>query len=73
MINPIDHPVQDGVLPMTPVRRRELQSDLERASDELASALRRGGSPRCYKDLGLLVVALDAARQVLASHSATRR
>lgn len=69
----IDDPAQDGVLPMTPVRHSELQRELERASEDMASALRRGGSPQRFKDLCLLMAALDAARQVLASTSAPRR
>lgn len=69
----IDGLAQHEVLSMTPLRHSELQQDLEQASEDMASALRRGGSPQRFKDLCLLMTALDAAREVLASTSATRR
>lgn len=60
----------DCVLPTTPARLQALQAELERANDEVNSALRRGGSPQRYRELCFLKTAVDAAQQVLASFAA---
>lgn len=62
-----------GVLPMTPAHHKELRVDVERASEDLATALRWGGSPQRYSELRLLKSAVDAAQLVLASSDALRR
>lgn len=67
-----DAPMAESVLPMTPVRHQKLRTDLERAAEEMASALRQGGSPQRYGELRMLEMALDAARQVLSSSRASR-
>lgn len=73
MSAPIDNPLRVGIFPMTPARHDELQRCLASASEEMTLALRRGGSPQRYRDLSLLVMALDAARQVLAASGALHR
>jgi hypothetical protein len=62
----------DGVLGMTPARLKELRMELERASEAVISAMRRGGSPQWYSELCLLKTAVDTAQQVLASCDAHR-
>lgn len=62
----------EGVLGMTPARLKELCMELERASEAVISALRRGGSPQWYSELCLLKMAVDTAQQVLASSDAHR-
>lgn len=62
-----------GVLCMSPARHNELRLDLERASEEMASALRWGGSPQRYSDLRHLKTAVDTAQLVLASSGVRRR
>ena len=62
-----------GVLSMTSARHKELRVDLERASEEMASALRWGGSPQRYSDLRYLKTAVDTALLVLASSGVRRR
>jgi hypothetical protein len=61
-----------SVLPMTPVRRQQLRVDLKQAAEEVVFALRRGGSPQRYSELRMLMMALDAAEQVLSSSQASR-
>lgn len=68
-----DLSMAEGVLPMTVTYHQALQVELKRASEELSSALRQGGSPQRYRELCLLKTAVDAAQQVLASSAAHPR
>lgn len=60
----------ENILPMTHARHLQLQADMERSTKEMASLLRRGGSPQRFRELRMLQGALDVAQKVLSSFHA---
>jgi hypothetical protein len=61
----------EKILPVTPAHHAELLVEMERASQEVTSAMRRIGSRQRYRELRLLQTAVEVARQVISSSCAS--